>query len=81
MKDERREVWFAARGTLFRLVYPVHWKGYALQAGSLVLLLAWFGIAIKLGIMAERTWLFALGAALIAVGVMYVTTRHTARDS
>ena len=81
MDGERRESWFAARGKVFRFVYPIHWKGYALQLGSLVVLLAWFGIAIKLGIMADRTWLFALGAGLIGAAVMYVTAQHTTRDS
>jgi hypothetical protein len=81
MDGESAEVWFVSRGRFFRFVYPVHWKGYALQLGSLAVLLVWFGIAIKLGIMANRTWLFALGAGLIGVAVMYVTAQHTVRDS
>lgn len=81
MDGERREVWFVSRGTIFWRLYPVHWKGYALQFGGLAALLGWIFLAIELGIMADRTWLFALVAALIGVGAMYVTAQHTARGS
>ena len=79
MDGEKREVWFVSRGAIFRRLRPVHWKGIALQYGVLAAVLGWAFVAIKLGIMADRTWLFAIVAALMGVGAMYVTAQHTRR--
>lgn len=74
---EGREIWYVSRGTFVRRRVTVHWKGHALQYGGLAAILVWMLVSVRFGLIENKTWLFALVAAVIGVAVMVVMARHT----
>ncbi|MBV9905531.1 MAG: hypothetical protein JO346_13235 [Alphaproteobacteria bacterium] len=74
-----KEVWFVQRTSFPPQTYPVHWKGFALWLAAFAAIGAWMTFAVRTGIIADRTWLFALVPAVLGVVMMYFASEHTER--